>query len=180
VYGDQRGNEIAGLPGNLYRGQFLLAQRLLRSLDAGRRNQALLEEAPVQTQIELQGRQGSFPGIAVAELGLDGKALARELVEHIFSTYPPDDVTYARECPQANGGPNARFAITARRGRRDSRRPGLSARRACRSLYSAVSNVHRLSSMSPWMAMRRFRLRARINPAWLTTPVKSPSRRRCA
>jgi hypothetical protein len=107
VYGDQRGNEIAGLPGNLYRGQFLLAQRLLRSLDAGRRNQALLEEAPVQTQIELQGRQGSFPGIAVAELGLDGKALARELVEHIFSTYPPDDVTYARECLEANGGLNA-------------------------------------------------------------------------
>jgi hypothetical protein len=109
VYGDQRGNERAGLPGNLYRDQFLLGQRLLRSLDAGRRKQALLEEAPVQTQIELQGRHGSFPGISVAEFAPEGKALARELVERIFSTYPPDDVTYARECLEANGGMDALF-----------------------------------------------------------------------
>ena len=107
VYGDQRGNGRAGLPGNLYRGQFLLGQRLLRSLDAGRMKEALLEEAPVQTQIELQGRHGSFPGIAIAELTPDGKALAHELVERIFSTYPPDDVTYARECLNANGGLDA-------------------------------------------------------------------------
>ena len=109
VYGDQRGNEIAGLPGNLYRDQFLFGQRLLRSLDAGRRKHALLEEAPVQTQIELQGRHGSFLGIPVAELAPEGKALARELVERIFSTYPPDDVSYARECLDANGGLDALF-----------------------------------------------------------------------
>jgi hypothetical protein len=107
VYGDQRGNERAGLPGNLYRDQFLLGQRLLRGLDAGRKKHALLEEAPIQTQIELQGRHGSFPGIPVAELSPEGKALARELVDRIFSTYPPDDVTYARECLDANGGLDA-------------------------------------------------------------------------
>src|SRR5262245_30136511 len=56
VYGDQRGNEVVGLPGNLYRDQFLLAQRLLRSLDGGRRKDASLDQAPVQTRIELQGR----------------------------------------------------------------------------------------------------------------------------
>ncbi len=52
VYGDQRGNERAGLPGNL---------------------------------------------------------LAQQLVDRIFSTYPPDDVTYARECLDANGGLDALF-----------------------------------------------------------------------
>src|SRR6266571_2273976 len=109
VYGDQRGNEIAGLPGNLYRDQFLFGQRLLRSLDAGRRKHALLEGAPVQTQIELQGRRGSFSGIPVAELAPEGKALALELVERIFSTYPLDDVTYARECLVVNGGVEALF-----------------------------------------------------------------------
>ena len=109
VYGDQRGNNVVGLPGNLYQDQFLLGQRLLRSLDPGRRKLALLEEAPVQTQIELQGRKGSFAGIPVAELDTEGKALARELVEHIFSTYPPDDVAYARECLDANRGLNALF-----------------------------------------------------------------------
>jgi len=109
IYGDQRGNEVAGLPGNVYRDQFLLGQRLLRSLDGGRRKQALLEEAPVQTGIELQGRHGSFPGLPVAALAPEGKALTRELAEKILSTYPPDDVTFARECLTANGGVDALF-----------------------------------------------------------------------
>jgi uncharacterized protein DUF3500 len=109
VYGDQRGNEEVGLPGNLYRDQFLLGQRLLRSLDAGRRKVALLAEAPVQTQIELQGRNGWFPGISVRELPPESKDLARELVERIFSTYPADDVIYARECLEANGGLDSLF-----------------------------------------------------------------------
>jgi hypothetical protein len=109
VYGDQRGNERAGLPGNLYRDQFLLAQRLLWSLDAGRRKEALLAEAPVQTQIELQGRHGLLPGIPVAELAPEGKALANQLVERILSTYPHDDVAYARECLAANGGVDRLF-----------------------------------------------------------------------
>jgi hypothetical protein len=109
VYGDQNGNNRVGLPGNLYRDQFLTAQHLLRSLDDGRKKQALVAEAPVQTQIELQGRSGSFPGLPVADLPPEGKALARELVQRICSTYAPDDVAYARECLGANGGTDALF-----------------------------------------------------------------------
>ncbi len=109
VYGDQRGNEQAGLPGNVYRDQFLIAQRLLTSLDAERRKHALVAEAPVQTQVELQGKHGSFPGIPIAELDPQGKELARELVARICSTYPEEDVRYAQECLTANGGLNAMF-----------------------------------------------------------------------
>ena len=109
VYGDQRGNERTGLPGNVYRDQFVVAQRLLQGLDSGRRKQALLEEAPVQTQIELQGRHGTFAGIPVADLGPVGKGFAYDLVETIFSTYPQDDVAYARECLVANGGVDGLF-----------------------------------------------------------------------
>jgi hypothetical protein len=104
VYGDQRGNERPGLPGNLYRDQFLLAQRILRNLDRSKRERAVLAEAPVQTGIELQGRQGSFPGVGVSELALEDRAVVRDLVERIFATYPQDDVAYARMCLQANGG----------------------------------------------------------------------------
>jgi hypothetical protein len=107
VYGDQRGDERVGLPGNVYRDQFLIGQRLLRSLDDGRRKHAVLEEAPVQTQIELQGRHGSFQGIPVAELTSESKAVTRELVERILSTYEPGDVAFARECLVANGGLDA-------------------------------------------------------------------------
>ncbi|HEX6886034.1 MAG TPA: DUF3500 domain-containing protein [Planctomycetota bacterium] len=104
VYGDQRGNGVAGLPGNLYREQFLLAQQLLRGLDPGRRRAATLPEAPVQTQIEVRGRSATPPGIPVAELGTDERALVRRLVETILSTWPPQDVRHAQECLEANGG----------------------------------------------------------------------------
>jgi hypothetical protein len=109
VYGDQRGNGRVGLPGNVYREQFVIAQRILRSLDSGRRKHALLEEAPVQTKIELQGRHGVFAGIPVQELEPEGKALAHDLVEGILSAYPRGDVAYARECLVANGGLDALF-----------------------------------------------------------------------
>lgn len=116
VYGDQRGNGQVGLPGNLYRDQFLLAERLLHGLDAGRRRAALVEEAPVQTQIEIQGRHGSWSGIPLRELTPDGKELARQLIEQILSTYPTEDVAYARECLVANGGLDALFLSYYRNG----------------------------------------------------------------
>jgi hypothetical protein len=104
VYGDQHGNGAVGLPGNVFRDQFLLAQRLFKGLDAGRKKLALLPEAPMQTGIELQGRKGTFPGIPVSELTPDGTALAEQLVDRILETYAVDDVAYARECLNANGG----------------------------------------------------------------------------
>jgi len=104
VYGDQRGNGVAGLPGNLYREQFLLAQQLLRGLDPGRRRAATLPEAPVQTQIEVRGRSATPPGIPVAELHADERERVRRLVETILSTWPPEDVAHAQECLEANGG----------------------------------------------------------------------------
>ncbi len=107
VYGDQRGDGRAGLPGNIYRDQFLIAQRLLHSLDSGRWKHAVLEEAPVQTQIELQGPHGIFPGLPVSELKPDSKIMARDLVDSILSTYRAEDVKYARECLEANGGLDA-------------------------------------------------------------------------
>ena len=109
VYGDQRGNEVVGLPGNVYRDQFLLGQRILQNVDAGRRKLAVLEEAPVQTKIELPGRHRSLPGIPVEELADDDKDLVRQLVERVLSTYPSEDVTFARECLAANGGIDALY-----------------------------------------------------------------------
>lgn len=116
VYGDQRGNERAGLPGNVYRPQFLLGQSILRGLDDGRKKTAVLEEAPVQTGIELQGRSGTFPGIPVAELKPETKDLVRQVVNEIISTYSLEDAVYARECLEANGGIDRLFLSYYRRG----------------------------------------------------------------
>jgi hypothetical protein len=116
VYGDQRGNEQVGLPGNMYRDQFMLAQQLLHGLDPQQQKRAVLEDAPVQTGIELQGRHGTFPGLAVAELDSDRKGVVNALVERVLATYPADDVTYARACLQANGGVDGLFVSYYERG----------------------------------------------------------------
>jgi hypothetical protein len=116
VYGDQRGNDRPGLPGNVYRDQFLLAQRLFRSLDPARQRLAMLDEAPVQTGIELQGNDGRFPGVAISELEPEHKELASALVERILATYPSDDVAFARTCLQANGGVEGLFVSYYQRG----------------------------------------------------------------
>jgi len=107
VYGDQRGNEKAGLPDNKYRDQFVLAQQLLHGLTPAQQQRAVLEDAPVQTAIELQGRHGVLPGLPVRDLNPEYRALLRRIVDRVLATYPPDDVACAWSCLEANGGLDA-------------------------------------------------------------------------
>ncbi len=109
VYGDQRGNYRQGLPGNVYRYQFRTAQRLFRSLEPRQQQAAVLARSPIQTQIELQGRHGSFAGIEVADLSRSNKAMVRELIDSILSTYADEDVAYAHRCLEENGGMDRLF-----------------------------------------------------------------------
>lgn len=104
VYGDQRGNERAGLPGNVYRYQLDAARALLRSLTPGERAEVVLADSPIQTRIEVRGSAARLPGLPVASFGEASRDLARALVDGILSTYPDDDAEYARECLEANGG----------------------------------------------------------------------------
>jgi hypothetical protein len=109
VYGDQRGNNRQGLPRNVYRYQFQKALRLFRSLEPRQQQAVVLARSPIQTQIELQGRHGSFAGIEVAELSRAGKTAVGELVDSILSTYAGEDVAYARHCLAENGGLDGLF-----------------------------------------------------------------------
>src|SRR5215831_11472556 len=88
VYGDQRGNSIQGLPDNLYRFQFLTAHRLFQTLQPEQQRVALQKTSPVQTDIQLQGSQGSFAGVNIATLSRDSRMIARELIDGILSTFP--------------------------------------------------------------------------------------------
>ncbi|HTE42516.1 MAG TPA: DUF3500 domain-containing protein [Steroidobacteraceae bacterium] len=107
VYGDQRGNDSQGLPGNLYRYQFEMAHRLFQTLSAAERRVAVLPTAPIQTQIELQGRDGVFAGVGVETLPVASKVLVRELLGGILSTYREADAEYAWRCLDRNGGIDA-------------------------------------------------------------------------
>jgi hypothetical protein len=107
VYGDQRGNEKQGLPGNLYRSQFLSAHRILESMTPAQRQAAVLAIAPIQTQVELQGRGGEFAGVAVETLSAVAKLGVRTVIDDILSTYREADSAYAWQCLDRNGGIDA-------------------------------------------------------------------------
>ncbi|HEX4804091.1 MAG TPA: DUF3500 domain-containing protein [Myxococcaceae bacterium] len=104
VYGDQRGNSIQGLPDNLYRFQFQTAHRLFQTLRPEQQRLALQETSPIQTDIQLQGSQGSFAGVQIAAISSQSRAIARELIDGILSTYPAEDVAYALQCLEHHGG----------------------------------------------------------------------------
>ncbi len=116
VYGDQRGNGQAGLPGNVYRQQLEIAQRLFAGLSLQQQKQARAASAPIQTQIELQGAAGSFQGISVATLAPDQRVEVRRLLDAILGTYAADDVAYAWRCLEHNGGIDSLFLAYYRDG----------------------------------------------------------------
>ncbi len=111
VYGDQRGDEVAGLPGNAYRYQWQRAHRFVTTLTSAERTAVRVARAPAQVNIGLQGRNGRFDGLAIGELSASKRALAHDLVAGILDTYAEQDAAYAWQCLARNGGVDAlRFA----------------------------------------------------------------------
>ena len=107
VYGDQRGNEVVGLPGNAYRYQLEGAQRLVTALTPAERGRARVARAPAQVNIGVQGAGGRFDGVPIADLAPTKRALARELVAGILDTYADEHAAYAWQCLERNGGVDA-------------------------------------------------------------------------
>ncbi len=104
VYGDQRGNHEPGLPGNVYQGQLDAGTELWHLLSGKQQDVALNETSPIQTQIELQGDSGVFAGVFVASLPTAAQAKVEDTINMILAQYPADDVDYAWQCMNANGG----------------------------------------------------------------------------
>jgi hypothetical protein len=107
VYGDQRGNEKIGLPGNVYRYQLEAGQRLFAGLTPAERQLARQPKAPVQTAIEVQGRAGRFHGVPVAEISTESRQRVRQWISGILENYAEADAADAWQCIEANGGVEA-------------------------------------------------------------------------
>ena len=107
VYGDQEGNEEPGLPGNVYRYQLERGQELFASLSPAERAAARRPTAPVQTDVALRGRSGVFDGIPVADLSAKHRELVRGWARGVLENYGDEDVAYAWECIERNGGVDA-------------------------------------------------------------------------
>ena len=104
VYGHGTGDSQKGLPGNVFYYQTIKANEVFGMLDGKQREKALLEKAPIESAVQLQGEGGEFPGIAVSELSSDQKALVQQVMKVILSPYRESDVKEALECFKAGGG----------------------------------------------------------------------------
>jgi hypothetical protein len=104
VYGDQRGNERAGLPGNVFRYQMQAAHDLIAGLTPAQRGAIRVAQAPPQTCIGVQGRGGRFDGLPIADLPVRARRQAQSVVSGILDNYGAASAAYAWECLNLNGG----------------------------------------------------------------------------
>jgi len=89
---------------NLFHYQTKSAHELFLALDAPQAKQALIDEAPRESAVPIQGKAGPFPGIAVSELTDDQQELVSKTVRVLLAPYRPEDVDEVMEILKASGG----------------------------------------------------------------------------
>ncbi|MBI3465513.1 MAG: DUF3500 domain-containing protein [Planctomycetes bacterium] len=104
VYGHGTGDSVAGLPGNVFHYQLKKANEVFAALDGKQREKALVDKAPPENQVPIQGESGKFPGIAIGELSSDQKDLVEKTMKIILAPYREEDVEEAVALLKAGGG----------------------------------------------------------------------------
>jgi hypothetical protein len=89
---------------NLFHYQTKQANEVFKALDAKQAELALLENAPAENAVQLQGNGGKFPGIAVATLSADQKSLVEKVIKDLLAPYRKEDVDEAMALLKAGGG----------------------------------------------------------------------------
>lgn len=100
VYG--HGEEEASK--NLFYYQTQQANEVFKSLGADQAAKALIEKAPAENAVQIQGNQGKFPGIAVSELKADQQALVEKTLGVLLAPYRREDVEEVMEILKNSGG----------------------------------------------------------------------------
>lgn len=100
VYG--HGEEVP--EDNLFFYQTKKANEVFAALDAEQAKLALLKKAPSETAVQLQGAGGRFPGLAVAKLEDDQKALVESTLKTLLAPYREADVDEVMEILKGSGG----------------------------------------------------------------------------
>jgi hypothetical protein len=107
IYGHGAGDSEKGLPGNVFYYQTKRANEVFSALDGTQRKAALRPKAPRETDVDVQGSSGQFPGLAIGSLSRDQKALVEEVMKVILAPYREDDVQEAIALQKAGGGLDA-------------------------------------------------------------------------
>lgn len=89
---------------NLFHYQTKAANEVFKALDAKQAEKALLEKAPSEAHVPLQGDRPRFPGISVSEFSADQKKLMEQTLKTILAPYRTEDVDEVMEILKSSGG----------------------------------------------------------------------------
>lgn len=104
IYGHGAGDSEKGLPGNVFYYQTQKANEVFRALDGSQREKALVDKAPSEAAVRLQGERGRFPGITIGELSSDQKELVESVMKTLLDPYRAEDVEEAMDIMKSGGG----------------------------------------------------------------------------
>lgn len=109
VYGH---GEESSAQDNLFYHQTVQVNKVFAALDAEQAEKALLNNAPAETSVQVQGKNGTFPGLAVGEMTADQKVVVKETLQKLLSPYRDQDTSEVMAIIEATGGLDAlRFAF---------------------------------------------------------------------
>lgn len=89
---------------NLFHYQTKATDEVFRSLNADQAKLALIEQAPKENAVLIQGPNGTFPGIAVGKLSSDQQQLVSSTLKTLLAPYRQDDVDEVMQILKNSGG----------------------------------------------------------------------------
>lgn len=89
---------------NLFLYQTKQVNEVFKALDSNQAKQALIEKAPKEDAVALQGDAGQFPGVSIGQLSSDQKQLVKNTLKVLLAPYRQEDADEAMEILNATGG----------------------------------------------------------------------------
>lgn len=90
---------------NLFFKQTQQTNKVFQALDADQAKKALVtSKPPKETAVKIQGAEGSFSGISVADLGSDQKGLVKETLSVLLAPYRQEDRDEVMQIVEEAGG----------------------------------------------------------------------------
>jgi len=99
-------NEKPDHPGNVFWPQALKANALFQVLDGKQRKEALIEQAPEESEVQFRDR-ASIAGLPAAELSKDQRAHLKSVLEALIEPYRTSSRDQVIRCLDAQGGLDA-------------------------------------------------------------------------
>ena len=97
-------DELKDHPGNVFWPQALKANSLFKILDGKQREKALVGDIPEESSVAFQGDKGVFPGLPIADMTADQKAVVQDVLKSLLEPYRQSDRNEALQCLDKTGG----------------------------------------------------------------------------